>query len=318
MNLSNPVFVFQILVGFKYCNNKDRCNTIRLIDSLSKMNASITDTLPIMHGVVLELNADLSRAYLLAREVKTQAVRAKAQARRAKSVAIKANFLANKICTNQTKALVIEAEESALAAYNNAISIELVAVNAKSYAKSISIFYKESRNVSKAISAAIKSKSYVDEIFAKTFFSRTNSKTNSVVDAVVISVVNIYGNLQMASALRSSATLQSNKFIYINKSLEEVAEQLNSFRSTHRYLKKRAWDVDLITNIAQGLSEVFPEEWDDWQHWINDMMELRTRMQSKGMNHRLVSLITFYRLFRFALHIGIDKVFILATRRATR
>ena len=83
-------------------------------------------------------------------------------------------------------------------------------------------------------------------------------------------------------------------------------------------IKERAWDVSLIISSTQELTEVFPEEWDDWQHWINDMMELRTRMQSKGMNHRIVSLITFYRLFRFALHIGIDKDFILATRRATR
>jgi hypothetical protein len=70
--------------------------------------------------------------------------------------------------------------------------------------------------------------------------------------------------------------------------------------------------------LAKKLAEVFPEEWDEWQHWIRDMMESRTRMQSKGMNHRLVSLITFYRLTRFAFHIGIDKVFILATRRTTR
>ncbi len=82
--------------------------------------------------------------------------------------------------------------------------------------------------------------------------------------------------------------------------------------------KQRASDVCLIVNLTQEIEEVFPEEWNEWQHWISDMMELRTRMLAKGMNHRLVSLITFYRLFRFALHIGIDKVFILATRRATR
>jgi hypothetical protein len=82
--------------------------------------------------------------------------------------------------------------------------------------------------------------------------------------------------------------------------------------------KQRAWDVNLITIFTQELTEIFPEEWDDWQHWISDMMDSRTRMQSKGMNHRLVSLITFYRLIRFAFHIGIGKVFIIATRRATR
>jgi len=81
---------------------------------------------------------------------------------------------------------------------------------------------------------------------------------------------------------------------------------------------KRAWDVQLVVSFVRDLAVVFPEEWDEWGHEISDIMESRTRMQSKGMNHRLVSLITFYRLFRFALHIGIDKVFILATRRATR
>ena len=79
----------------------------------------------------------------------------------------------------------------------------------------------------------------------------------------------------------------------------------------------KEWDVSLIITFTQELAEVFPEEWNEWQHWISDMMDSRTRMQSKGMNHRLVSLITFYRLTRFAMHIGIDKVVILATRRAT-
>ncbi len=83
-------------------------------------------------------------------------------------------------------------------------------------------------------------------------------------------------------------------------------------------VNKRTWDIDFIIVLTQELTEVFPEDWNDWQHWISDMMDSRTRMQSKGMNHRLVSLITFYRLTRFAMHIGIDKVFILATRRATR
>jgi hypothetical protein len=78
------------------------------------------------------------------------------------------------------------------------------------------------------------------------------------------------------------------------------------------------WDISLIAVLSEELTEVFPEEWDDWQHWINDMIESRTRMQSEGMNHRFVSLITFYRLTRFVWHIGIDKVFILATRRTTR
>ncbi|MCL1495783.1 MAG: hypothetical protein M1G31_34305 [Pseudanabaena sp. Salubria-1] len=74
----------------------------------------------------------------------------------------------------------------------------------------------------------------------------------------------------------------------------------------------------LIVDFTQELTSVFPEDWDEWQQWISDMMEDRKKMQSKGMNHRLVSLITFYRLTRFVWHIGIDKVFMLATRRATR
>jgi hypothetical protein len=98
--------------------------------------------------------------------------------------------------------------------------------------------------------------------------------------------------------------------------------KLPNHRSLKKYekgeIKQRSRDVSLIITFTQGLSEVFPEEWNEWQHWISDMMDSRTRMQSKQMNHRLVSLITFYRLFRFALHIGIDKVFIIATRRATR
>ena len=82
--------------------------------------------------------------------------------------------------------------------------------------------------------------------------------------------------------------------------------------------KQRVWDVSLIITFTQELTEVFPEEWDEWQHWISDIMEDRTRMQSKGMNYRLVSLITFYRLIWFVWYIGIDKVYILATRRVTR
>lgn len=88
--------------------------------------------------------------------------------------------------------------------------------------------------------------------------------------------------------------------------------------SASSHVRKRAWDVQLIVSFVHELAAVFPEEWNEWQHWISDMMDSRTRMQSKGMNHRLVSLLTFYRLTRFVWHIGIAKVFILATHRATR
>jgi hypothetical protein len=104
--------------------------------------------------------------------------------------------------------------------------------------------------------------------------------------------------------------------IAINRSLLAIRSSIR----IHKKLQtnQRAWDVHFIVDLTQSLSEVFPREWNEWQHWISDMMDSRTRMQSKGMNHHLVSLITFYRLTRFVFHIGIDKVFILATRRATR
>jgi hypothetical protein len=88
--------------------------------------------------------------------------------------------------------------------------------------------------------------------------------------------------------------------------------------SASSYSSKQSWDIQLVVSFANELAEVFPEEWDEWQHWISDMIEDWTKMQSNGMNHRLVSLITFYRLTRFAFHIGIDKIFILATRKAKR
>ena len=106
---------------------------------------------------------------------------------------------------------------------------------------------------------------------------------------------------------------------WISSSIPNLLSHLFSLNNRNCNLqnKQRSWDTGLIIYIARELEEVFPEDWNDWQHWIGDMMDSRTRMQSKGMNHRLVSLITFYRLTRFAFHIGIDKV-ILATRRATR
>jgi hypothetical protein len=83
------------------------------------------------------------------------------------------------------------------------------------------------------------------------------------------------------------------------------------------YDRKQTWAVQLVAFFAHELAEVFPEEWNEWQHWISDMMDDQRRMLEQGKNHRLVSLITFYRLTRFAFYIGIDKVFILATRRTT-
>jgi len=121
----------------------------------------------------------------------------------------------------------------------------------------------------------------------------------------------------------TSEALIENHIVWIFSIPIAIFRLLSSSQSSiKRYqkseTKQRAWDVGLIITFTQELAEVFPEEWDEWQHWVSDMMASRTRMQSKGMNHRLVSLITFYRLTRFAWHIGIDKVYILATRRATR
>jgi hypothetical protein len=82
--------------------------------------------------------------------------------------------------------------------------------------------------------------------------------------------------------------------------------------------KYKTWDADLIDTLSQELCESFPDEWDGWQHWICDIMEDRTRMQSKGVNLFLVSLITAYRLTHFVWHIGISKIFILSTRRTKR
>lgn len=74
----------------------------------------------------------------------------------------------------------------------------------------------------------------------------------------------------------------------------------------------------LIINLTQGLAEVFPEKWDEWQPEMECMMAFRQRQLSKGISHSLISLITFYHFSLFIWHIGIDKAFIIATRRATR
>jgi hypothetical protein len=114
-------------------------------------------------------------------------------------------------------------------------------------------------------------------------------------------------------------------FSFIRRStrMDNQSQVLDSFSSTstktdNQPKKQISWEERLIINITQGLRDIFPKDWQHWEHWISDMMDSRARMQSKGMNHRLVSLITLYRLTRFAFHIGIDKVVIIATRRATR
>lgn len=116
---------------------------------------------------------------------------------------------------------------------------------------------------------------------------------------------------------RSRIAELSNHRVYsvTEFNVNEILAPKNSQTSQIKY---KTWNASLIKTLTQEVFEVFPEEWDEWQHWICDIMEDRTRMQAKGINPRLVSLITFYRLTRFVWHIGIDKVFILATRRAKR
>lgn len=98
-----------------------------------------------------------------------------------------------------------------------------------------------------------------------------------------------------------------------------LAIKLQSVAAPSKAERQKRTSLDWKTlYFVKELAEVFPEEWNDWQHWISDMMDSRESMQLKGMKDYRVSLITFYRLTLFAFHIGIDKVFILATRRTTR
>ena len=104
-----------------------------------------------------------------------------------------------------------------------------------------------------------------------------------------------------------------NKLIYVLLKYRSFSKKSNILK-----VKQKSWDICLIVLLTQGLAEVFPKEWDEWQPEIECMMAFRQRQQSKGINHRLISLITFYHFSLFVWHIGIDKVFILATRRSTR
>jgi len=119
---------------------------------------------------------------------------------------------------------------------------------------------------------------------------------------------------------KTPETLIDEHVDWISSSILNLLSHLFSLRRKNCNLqnKQRSWDIGLIIYITKELKEVFPKDWNKWEDEISDMMESRTRMQSKGINHRLISLITFYRLTRFVWHIGIDKVFILATRRTTR
>jgi hypothetical protein len=82
--------------------------------------------------------------------------------------------------------------------------------------------------------------------------------------------------------------------------------------------KKQSWDRSLVVFLAHELAEVYPMEWNVWQHWISDILESRQCLQARRINHRLVALITFYELFRFSWHIGIEKMFVITFRLASK
>jgi len=319
MNLSNSIVVFWNLLEFKYSTDKKRSDAINQIDSTAKINTFMISQIPILHDAMSEIHKDLSTSYFLANEAQSLASEIKSHASQARFIKAKLNNLETNIYTDKIKFLTLRARNCFSNASDNAIKAEILVARTKASATYTAIRTKATEKAIRAVTKAAMSKSHADEIFANALFSMANSKKNTIVNiiakSIVVSIAFTYASI---NSNKADAAIKYSKLVAINTSFGKLAEHLIACSNEQFYIKKRAWDLSLITSMVQGLSEVFPEEWDEWQHWISDMMELRTRMQSKGMNHRLVSLITFYRLFRFALHIGIDKVFILATRRATR
>ena len=327
MNQTNLIVLFRALVELKHLKGNAKSDAMKQMDAFTKASESMVANIPILHNAVAESQAAASQARLMANEAKFVATKAKDFTNEVKSLAVK---LENTILTaepNATTAEILTAtktlKDSILTAETNATAAEILAAKAKAHAKASSIAAKDWSVATKSMCIANKSKYDADLIFTRAFFSMTSPKTNTIANAianaVAISIANTYANARLKHALvKVSIAFKSSKDVSITISFDKIADYLISYNKSQVQLKQRAWDVSLIEAITQGLSEVFPEEWNDWQHWISDMMEDRTRMQSKAMNHRLVSLITFYRLTRFICHIGIDKVFILATRRATR
>ena len=292
MNQINPIVLFKALVELKHLNGKAKSDAIATIISISKVykaNNSICAN-------------NFSDAYVSASKARFSAIELRAAVTELKRV-IFANAKSNRIdtqksisiltrtCNHETKSLVSK--------------IEKVATNAEASAI-------RAKSMTKALEMAFKATSHANDTFVRGCLAMANPKTSVLAKALTISISNFYANIIVNSLLRYGQDPTISLF------LEKITDPISRYINIQVHLKKRAWDIGLIIAFAQSLAEIFPEEWHDWQHWISDMMDSRTRMQSKGMNHRLISLIIFYRLTRFVWHIGIDKVFILATRRDTR
>ncbi len=311
MSQTNPIAIFRVLLGFRAFKGKAK------FDAIEELNAMVQASEEIGASIVAKAHVDVSEFQFLENKTKAAVTKAKYAVKKSrslnaklKSIGIKRtiDMLTNNY-TSESKFLVTEAEDISIDTKANDTTARILTRKSKAYAKELSI--------------AVKYKSHANGMFVKACRSMTNPRKNNIAYAIAnafaISMANTYVNARVNYALSIRySMLQFAAEACINISLEEIPDHLIAYSKSQIQIKQRAWDVTLVEAITQGLAEVFPEEWDEWQHWISDMMESRTRMQSKGMNHRLVSLITFYRLTRFAFHIGIDKVFILATRRATR
>jgi hypothetical protein len=311
MSQTNPISIFRVLLGFRSVKGKAK------FDAIEELNAVAQASEEIGTNIVAKAHATVSELQFLENKTRAAVAKAKYAVKKSRSLNTKLKSIGLKrtidILTNnytsEAKFLVTEAED--------------IAINAKANDKTTRILTRKSKAYANELSIAVKYKSYADGMFVKACRSMTNPRKNNIVyaiaNAVAISMANTYVNVRVNYALSKwNSMIKFSTEACINISLDEIPDHLIPHRKTQIQFKQGALDVTLIRAITQGLAEVFPEEWGDWQHWISDMMDSRTRMQSKGMNHRLVSLITFYRLTRFVFHIGIDKVFILATRRATR
>jgi hypothetical protein len=325
MNQTNPIIIFWGLLGFRRFKGRAKSDAINQIDAMAGSNASIVMKLSMLHDATVESSEFAAMSRSLFYKSKKSAAKMKSMSIQANAIASKISDSATRICTEETRESAVNAESIAYDVNYTLANVEILTAQARSLAKYASIKSKRIKKDYKTISNAINSKSYADEIFAKACFSVINSRTSisglpkAIFGACAISVVNLYANSKFNYALRAyNAEPQDSESISIFNTLERTFSQLNSFEHKFTYPKQRAWDIKLITTFTQSLAEIFPKEWNEWQHWISDMMEDRSRMQTNGLNHRLVSLITFYRLTLFALHIGIVKVFILATRRTTR
>ena len=311
MSQTNPIAIFRVLLGFRSFKGKAK------FDAMEELNAIAQASEEIGANIVAKAYVAVSEFQFLKNKTRAAVNRAKYAVKESRSLNAKLKSIGIKRTidmltdnyTSAAKFLVTEAED--------------IAINARANDKTARILIRKSKAYANELSLAVKYKSHADGMFVKACRSMTNTRKNNIAyaiaNAVDISIAKAYANTRINYALsKRNSLLKFSKEACINISLEGTADYLILHSKSQMWLKQRAWDVTLIEAITQGLAEVFPEEWDEWQHWISDMMESRTKMQSKGISHHLVSLITFYRLTRFAFHIGIDKVFILATRKATK